>query len=239
MQQAIAVNASRDGRIVFSFCGTPSTNKKAGTAGFLTDTFAFRLPTWLLQRSHHHLPELDDAGAGVELQRDPAVVRFGVVGAGGDDAVHLDGNRRTLRVDLEDTPLVCRLVDRLRRRDVHQAASAVELVGILVPDLHLESARRGVHLLGIGRAQVNAAIGVVAGPDFRVDFQVLERLLRDQDAGALGRGLVRHDGTAFASPVGVAEAIEVFEAFFTVDQRDPARAGWLPRAAEYGQCDRQ
>ena len=149
---------------------------------------------------------------------------LGVGGAGGDHAVQLDGDLAAFGINLVGVPAACGVVFAVHRGDVDQAARGVVLRRVLVPDLHFECTRSGIHHLDVRRAQIDAAVGAVFRPELGIDLDVAVILLGDQHARAgAGGDLVSDDGAAFTAPVGGrAGDREVVHAVAAVDQRCPA-----------------
>src|SRR5207244_11098362 len=122
----------------------------------------------------------------VELQPEPALREAAVGRVDGGNAVQLEADLGAPGPDLVDIPPSARLVDRLHRGHVDEASRAVLRIGIAVPDLRLVSTGRGTDRGRIHRAQVDAAVRLLAGPEFGVQLEVAERSLRHEHARALG-----------------------------------------------------
>ena len=87
---------------------------------------------------------------------------------------------------------------------------------------------RRADLLGVLAAQEDAAVGVVARPEFHVDHEVLVRRLADQMGGALAGHFVGDDGAVLDPPVGFADLIPVAEVL-AVEQLVQPSPVWLAR----------
>ena len=105
---------------------------------------------------------------------------FGVGRAGSDHTVQLDGDLGAFDVDLDGVPAATGFIGGIRRGDVDQAAGGVVLRRVLILDLAFIGARGGVHHFRVGGAHIDAAVGVVRGPEFRVDLEVTVILFGDQ-----------------------------------------------------------
>src|SRR5690606_30512342 len=81
-------------------------------------------------------------------------------------------------------------------------------------------------------AHVDAAVGVIADPEFGAQPEVVVRLPSDQEGGA-GTGS-RLDGAIARGPVGVADNVEVIEAVAAIDESDGAVVR-VPAAAACGE----
>src|SRR5262249_44801443 len=105
---------------------------------------------------------------------------------------------------------------------VRAGVEDVDLVGVLAGDL-----------VGVGAADEDAAVGVVADPELGADLEVAVVILRQQVA-VLPR-LVGYQPTVLDAPVGVADRCEVI-GVLAVEQRDPALIGLAGGLVRRRQC---
>jgi hypothetical protein len=80
----------------------------------------------------------------------------------------------------------------------------------------------------IGAAAEDAAIGVVACPEFGADDEVPIRIPADEVARCLVRIPVGDDGAVLGPPVRIADPREIVQPARAVDQRDPAAIRGFP-----------
>src|SRR5690606_40134303 len=105
------------------------------------------------------------------------------------------------------------------RRDVDYAAGTEGRIRAVVEDVGFVAAAIGDRRR-ILAAHVDAAVGVIADPEFGAQPEVVVRLPSDQEGGA-GTGS-RLDGAIARGPVGVADNVEVIEAVAAIDESDGA-----------------
>src|SRR4029077_9739483 len=119
---------------------------------------------------------------GAVLQRD-AAFRELAVGRAVDrlGAIERDVEARALGGDLVDIPLAAGLEHGRGLGGVDDRAGAVARIGARVEDVHLIGVL-GADLGGIGAADEDAAVGVVADPELGPDLEVAVIILGDQVA---------------------------------------------------------
>src|SRR5262249_39049762 len=158
-------------------------------------------------------------GALAELQRERSFGVLTVAHVRRFLAVELDGKIAALGGDFHDAPLAAGLGHRVDLGVIDDSAGAVARIVPRVVDVALV-AGLGARLLGVLAADEDAAVGVVADPEFGVDLEVLVFVLRDQERGVLRVLLaLGHDRAVLNRELGVAVALPVTEIFLAVEQR--------------------
>src|SRR6516162_8078974 len=174
-----------------------------------------------LYRLDRDLAELDHALA--ELQRHRSFGVHAAADAGGFLAVEPDGKVAALGRNLHGAPLAAGLGHWVNLSVIDDGAGAIAGVGPRVEDVALV-AGLGAGLLGVLAADEDAAVGVVADPELRVNLEVFVFVLRDQEGRGLGILLVlRHDRAVIDREIGVAVTLPVIKVL-AVEERDPSFA---------------
>src|SRR4029450_319709 len=97
---------------------------------------------------------------------------------------------------------------------------AIAWIGTLVENICLVTGAVG-DLFRVKAAEINAAVGIVAGEELDAYDEVLVRVLADEVTGVLARHLVDEDGAVLDPPVRFADLIPAVQGF-AVEQSNPA-----------------
>ena len=131
-----------------------------------------------------HLAELDHAGTVLKRERSPGIV-LAVLDISGLLAVEHDDEMRALRGDLVGIPFARRFRHRINLGNVDDRTGAIARVRPLVEDVDL-IADLGVDLVPDVTADENAAIGLLVGPELRLDLKILVGILADEVGENMG-----------------------------------------------------
>ena len=146
---------------------------------------------------------------------------FEVLNVDGFLTVEQDDQMRTLRGNLVGIPLAAGLGHRVHLGDTDDCAGAIGRVRPLVEDIDLV-ADLGVGLLRAAAAEEDAAVGIVVGPEFGLDLEILVGGLADEKRGLLALGdLVGAQRTVLHRPVGFAD-LDPLSHPRAIYKRDPA-----------------
>src|SRR5882762_10990238 len=163
------------------------------------------MPSWSLKRLDLHLAKLHRPRC--RLKRDRPASMLAVLNIDGASAIEDYGEMCASCRDFIRVPVVRGFEKNRGFRHIYDRPGSIGRVRPLIEDIHLISIV-GWDLLRIGTTKENSAVGLPIDPEFRPNFKVGIRSLRNQKTIAL---VSLHDAVR-QLPVGVANLVPIIQA---------------------------